>query len=210
MERIRIDAMHPDIALLARAAAVIHSGGVVAIPTDTLYGLAADPFNAKAIDRVFAVKGRVEGHAVALVAADADQIVERLGALTPMALKLATHFWPGPLTILMTAPETLPPSVSAGTGKVGVRVPGHHVARELCRLTLSPLVATSANRSGQRPSSNPDDVAAALGDSIDLLVDSGPTPGGAPSTIVDASGAAPRVIRQGAVAWERIERCLHE
>lgn len=210
MERIRVDATNPDTVLMARAAAVIRSGGVVAIPTDTLYGLAADPFDPKAVDRVFAAKGRAEGQAVALVAADADQVVARLGALTPMARRLADHFWPGPLTILIAASDALAPAVSAGTGRVGVRVPDHHVARALCRLVSSPLVATSANRSGEPPSHDPDEVAAALGESIDLLVDSGPTPGGPPSTVVDASARAPRLIREGAIAWERIEQCLHE
>jgi len=202
--------MNPDTALLAKAVAVIRSGGVVAIPTDTLYGLAADPFNAKAVDRIFAAKGRAEAQAVALVASDAAQILARLGPLTPMARRLADHFWPGPLTILMIASDDLAPGVSAGTGMVGVRVPGHAVTRELCRLASLPLVATSANKSGKPPSHDPDEVAAALGDAIDLLVDSGLTPGGAPSTIVDASGPSPRLIRKGAIPLERIEQCLHD
>ena len=195
---------------MIRAVEVIRSGGLVAIPTDTLYGLAADPFNAKAVDRVFAAKGRAEAQAVALVAADSAQVLARLGPLTPMARRLADHFWPGPLTILMLASAALAPGVSAGTGLVGVRVPDHRVTRDLCRLASLPLVATSANMSGKQPTHDPDDVAAAFGDSIDVLVDSGPTPGGPPSTIVDATGASPRLIRAGAIPLERIEQCLHE
>src|SRR6185436_4416723 len=210
MERIRVDPRNPDPSVMIRAVEVIRSGGVVAIPTDTLYGLAADPFNPKAVDRVFAAKGRAELQAVALVAADAAQILARLGPLTPMARRLADRFWPGPLTILMAAPEALASGVSAGTGMVGVRVPDHHVTRELCRLASSPLVATSANKSGKPPSNDPEEVAAALGESIDLLVDSGATRGGAPSTIVDANGASLRLIREGAISLERIEQCLHE
>ena len=195
---------------MIHAVEVIRSGGLVAIPTDTLYGLAADPFNPKAVDRVFAAKGRADAQAVALVASDAAQVLARLGPLTPMARRLADHFWPGPLTILMIASSVLAPRVSAGTGLVGVRVPDHPVTRELCRLASLPLVATSANISGEPPSHDPDDVAAAFGDSIDVLVDSGPTPGGPPSTIVDATGASPRLIRAGAISLERIEQCLHE
>ena len=195
---------------MIHAIEVIRSGGLVAIPTDTLYGLAADPFNPKAVDRVFAAKGRVDAQAVALVASDAAQVLARLGPLTPMARRLADHFWPGPLTILMIASSVLAPRVSAGTGLVGVRVPDHRVTRELCRLASLPLVATSANLSGEPPSHDPDDVAAAFGDSIDVLVDSGPTPGGPPSTIVDATGASPRLIRAGAISLERIEQCLHD
>jgi L-threonylcarbamoyladenylate synthase len=210
MDRIRVDSASPDPALMARAAAVIHAGGLVAIPTDTLYGLAADPFNRAAIDRVFMVKGRSDGQALALVAADLAQVLARLGEMSPVSRKIAARFWPGPLTILMTAPDALAPRVAGGTGMVGVRVPDHRVAQELCRLTRSPLVATSANRSGRPPSRDADEVAAAFGDSIDLIVDSGPTPGGAPSTVVDVNGAAPRLIREGAISWERIEQCLHE
>jgi len=210
MERIRVDADNPDMALLARAVEVIRAGGLVAIPTDTLYGLAADPFNPRAVDRVFAAKGRAEGQAVALVASDISQILARLGPLTPMAGRLADRFWPGPLTIVMTAPDGLAAGISAGTGTVGVRVPDHRVARELCRLASLPLVATSANKSGEPPSHDPDRVAAALGDAIDLLVDSGLTRGGAPSTIVDATRPAPRFIREGAIPMERIEACLQE
>ena len=195
---------------MIRAVEVIRSGGLVAIPTDTLYGLAADPFNATAVDRVVAAKGRAEAQAVALVASDAAQVLEHLGPLTPMARRLADHFWPGPLTILMLASAALAPGVSAGTGLVGVRVPDHRVTRDLCRLASLPLVATSANMSGKPPAHTPDDVAAAFGDSIDVLVDSGPTPGGPPSTIVDATGASPRLIRAGAIPLERIEQCLHE
>jgi L-threonylcarbamoyladenylate synthase len=195
---------------MIHAVEVIRSGGLVAIPTDTLYGLAADPFNAKAVDRVFAAKGRAEAQAVALVASDAAQVLACLGPLTPMARRLADHFWPGPLTILMLASAALAPGVSAGTGLVGVRVPDHRVTRDLCRLASLPLVATSANRSGTPASHDPDDVAAAFGDSIDVLVDSGPTPGGPPSTIVDATGVSPRLIRAGAIPLERIEQCLHE
>lgn len=202
--------MNPDTVLLARAVAVIRSGGVVAIPTDTLYGLAADPFNPKAVDRVFAAKGRAESQAVALVASDLAQVVACLGPLTPMARRLASGFWPGPLTILMIASEALASGISAGTGMVGVRVPDHRVTRELCRLASLPLVATSANKAGKPPSHDPDDVAAALGEAIDLLVDSGPTPGGPPSTIVDANGSSPRLIREGAIPLERIEQCLHD
>lgn len=210
MERIRVDAVTPDTALLARAVAVIQSGGVVAIPTDTLYGLAADPFNPKAVDRVFEAKGRAQGQAVALVASDIAQVLARLGPLTPMARRLADRFWPGPLTIVMTAPPDLATGVSAEKGTVGVRVPDHRVTRELCRLASSPLVATSANKSGEPPPHDPDRVADALGDAIDILVDSGPTRGGAPSTIVDATGSTPRLIREGAISMERIEACLHE
>jgi L-threonylcarbamoyladenylate synthase len=109
---------------------------------------------------------------------------------------------------LLTAPPALAPDVSGGTGTVGVRVPAHAVARALCRACGTPLTATSANISGAAPSADPGEVERTLGARIDLLVDAGATPGGPPSTIVDATGASPRLVRQGAIAWEEIQEYL--
>src|SRR5438093_869173 len=138
------------------AAEVIAAGGVVALPTDTLYGLAADPFRADAVARLFAVKGRSSERALPLIAADLEQIVSHLGSLPPMGRCLAEKFWPGPLTLLIGAPAALAEEVAGGTGRVGVRVPAHGVARDLCRACQRPLTATSANVSGEPPSSDPD------------------------------------------------------
>jgi L-threonylcarbamoyladenylate synthase len=208
VERIVVDPARPDGSLLARAAAVIRAGGIVAFPTDTLYGLAADPFNAAAVRRVFEAKERPSGLALPLVAADRAQVVSQIGPLTPLALRLAEQFWPGPLTILMRAPRAMAAGVSSDAGKVGVRVPAHAVARELCRSAGSVLVATSANPSGRPATTNPTDVQASMGGSIDMLIDSGPTALVQPSTIVDATGDEVQLIRAGAIPWEEIEACL--
>jgi len=208
VERILINAAQPEPLLVARAAAVIRAGGLVAFPTDTLYGLAADPFNPSAVRRLFDAKGRPTGRAMPLVAADLAQVVETLGPLTALAQKLAGRFWPGPLTILMPVPRSIAAEVSAGTGRVGVRVPAHVVARDFCRASASVLVATSANPSGQEAPTNPDAVAASLGAAIDLLIDSGPTPGGPASTIVDATRDDVQLVRAGAISWEDIQACL--
>ena len=187
---------------------MIRAGGLVAFPTDTLYGLAADPFNPSAVRRVFEAKGRPADRAMPLVAADAAQVVEQIGPLTPLARRLADRFWPGPLTILVPAWRAIAVDVSGGTGRVGVRVPAHRVARDFCRSSASALVATSANVSGRTASTDPNDVAASIGTAIDMLIDSGPTPGGQPSTIVDATGQQVRLVRAGAISWEDIEACL--
>jgi L-threonylcarbamoyladenylate synthase len=197
-----------DAAGIERAARVIRDGGVVAIPTDTLYGLAADPFNPDAVDRVVEGKERPAERALPLIAADLDQVVARLGALPAMAARLAARFWPGPLTLVIAAPAALSPAVSGGTGRVGVRVPAHDVARALCRACNSPLTATSANISGAPASASPDEVARTIGSRFDLLLDAGPTPGGAPSTVVDVTGAEPRLLRAGAVAWSEVIACV--
>ena len=184
-------------------------GRVVAIPTETLYGLAADPFSAAAVARVFAVKGRDAERALPLVAGGIAQIVLCLGPLPAMALRLAERFWPGPLTILMAAPASLAREVTGGTGKVGVRVPGDPIARAVCAACDHPVTATSANISGEPPPATPDEVERALGDRIEFLLDAGATPGGPPSTIVDVTGPEPRLVRAGAVPWDEIDAWLH-
>ena len=209
MIRLSIDASAPDPASLALAVNAIRAGGVVALPTDTLYGLAADPFDAAAVGRVFAAKGRGAGRALPLVAADRAQVEALLGALSPTAARLADGFWPGPLTLLVPAPDRLVAEVTAGTRRVGVRVPAHAVARALCRACRTVVTATSANLSGQPALADPDAVAAALGARIDVLIDAGPCPGGAPSTIVDVSETPPRLVREGAIAWQEVQTCLH-
>ncbi len=196
-----------------RAAAAIHAGGVVALPTDTLYGLAADPFNADAVARLFVLKGRTALHAIPLIASDAAQIVRHIGPLPPAAQRLADRFWPGPLTLLVNAPRRLAEAVSAGTGRVGVRVPAHTVARALCDAAGTLLTATSANLSGQPPTDDPDVAAGSIGEAVDFLLDAGMTPGGAPSTIVDVTdvidsrGSGLRLIRAGAVGWDEVQAC---
>ncbi len=196
------------VTAVEEAAAVIRAGGVVAIPTDTLYGLAADPFDRAAVARVFDIKGRAAGQALPLVAADLRQVLDHIGALGPLARQLANSFWPGPLTLVLAAPPAIVPEVTGGTATVGVRVPAHEVTRALCRACDRPVTATSANLSGEPPSANPDDVARAIGAKIDLVLDAGPTPGGPPSTIVDVTGASPRLLRAGAIPWDDVLACV--
>jgi L-threonylcarbamoyladenylate synthase len=206
--RIRVDARQPDRAAIVRAADLLRAGGLAAIPTDTLYGLAADAFQGEAVARVFAVKGRASDRALPLVAASTAQVRQYFGVLPPIGARLADRFWPGPLTLVLPAPDGLPPDVTGGLDTVGVRVPAHAVTTALCGACGVPLTATSANLSGDPPTDDPDSVVRALGDTIDVLVDAGRTPGGAPSTIVDVSGAEPRLVRAGAIAWEEVQACL--
>jgi L-threonylcarbamoyladenylate synthase len=207
VRRIVVDEATVNEPALVEAVRAIRRGGVIAMPTDTLYGLGVDPFRADAVARVFHVKGRSAERALPLLAADAAQVIEHIGALPPLAARLASCFWPGPLTLLVAAPAALAAGVSGDTGKVGIRVPAHRVARTLCRACGVPVTATSANVSGEGPSADPDEVARALGSRIDVLVDAGITPGGPPSTIVDATGEEPVLVRTGAIAWEAIEAC---
>jgi L-threonylcarbamoyladenylate synthase len=208
MRRVFVDPAAPQRDAIEEAAGWIRRGGIVAVPTDTLYGLAADPFNAAAVARLFAVKGRDAGEALPLIAADAAQVAARLGGLPAAGGRLAGRFWPGPLTLVVQAPPMLARAVTGGTGTVGVRVPAHAVARAVCAACDHPITATSANISGSPATADPDVVERTLGDRIDLLIDTGPTPGGAPSTIVDVAGPTPRMIRAGAIPWAEIESWL--
>ncbi len=208
MRRVSVDPAAPQRDAIEEAAKWILAGRIVALPTDTLYGLASDPFSAAAVDALFAAKGRPGERAIPLIAADREQVERVLGPLTPLARTLADRGWPGPLTLVVSAPRSLAAAVTGGTGTVGVRVPNHEVARAIARMAGRPVTATSANVSGAPATDDPDRVEAALGDRIEMLVDVGRTAGGPPSTVVDVTGAEPRLIRAGAVAWDEIQRWL--
>ena len=199
-----MNATAPDSGSIRRAAVLLRDGGVGAIPTDTLYGLAVNPFDAAAVNRLFTIKHRATDKALPLVAADGAQVCAALGTWSPLAERLAAVFWPGPLTLVMPAPATLGTDVTGGTGTIGVRVPAHDVTRALCAAAGTLLTATSANITGRPATADPNVVAIEMGACLDLLVDAGPSPGGLPSTIVDVTGTEPRLIREGALAWDAV------
>lgn len=204
-----VDPLDPSPDALARAVAVLRAGEIVALPTDTLYGLAVDPRVEAAVARLFEAKGRGAERAVPLVGADMAQIEAMFGPLAPVARRLAERFWPGPLTIILEAGEAqVAEQVCGKTGTVGVRVPAHAVPRALARAAGHLLTATSANRSGDRPATTAEAVVASLRERVALVLDGGPTPGGAPSTIVDVGGDRPRLVRDGAVPWDRVLQFL--
>ena len=138
-----------------------------------------------------------------------EQIATSLGPLTSVGGRLAGRFWPGPLTLLLPASARLAREVAAGTGRVGVRVPANDIARAICRASRIPVTATSANVSGQPAAADPDEVERTLGEAVDLLIDAGPTPGGAPSTIVDITEDRPQLVRAGAIPWDEIQAWLN-
>ena len=188
------------------AAALIHEGRVVAFPTDTLYGLAVDPRNPDAVRRLFGLKGRPETSALTLIASDAVQAA-RAARLSPLAARLAARWWPGPLTIVIAAAPGLAPETLAGGVTVGVRVPASAVARALAAGVGFCITATSANPSGAPPASKAQQVAMSLS-TIDAILDGGNAPGGPPSTIVNATGEYPILVRAGAVPWDRVLESL--
>jgi L-threonylcarbamoyladenylate synthase len=177
---------------------VLAQGGVAAVPTETFYALAADPASEKGVSRIFEIKGRDDRKPLSVLVSSSDDLA-RLGVeAAPRLLDRFFGIWPAPLTVVLRL--RAPIAASRGSRTLAVRVPtGETIRRLLDR--VGPLTGTSANRSGQLPISDPDELARELGDDLDLLVDGGPTPGGAPSTIVDATLEPPRVLRSGAYAW---------
>lgn len=204
MQRLVVDPARIDRDVIRRVADVLRGGALAVIPTDTLYGLAANPFDAAAIHRVYTVKRRDVGQGLPLIAASRAQAERALGPLNERAARLANRFWPGPLTLLVPRPASLGADVTGGTDRVAIRVPAHGVARALCEACGTLLTATSANISGQPPSHDPDVVVRRSPAGIDVLLDAGLTPGGAPSTIVDVTGAEPALVRPGAISWEDV------
>ena len=206
--RVKVDGAAPDMEIIGRAARLLEGGQLVAFPTDTLYGLAADPRRSGAIERLFRVKGRAADAAIPLIAAAVSQVEATAGTLTPLARRLARRFWPGPLTLVIDAAPELDPCLLAGGTTIAIRVPAHAVARALPAVLGYPVTATSANRAGADAPVTAAEVVHALGADVALVLDAGPTPGGQPSTIVDARGDEPLLLRDGMVPWDRVVQSL--
>ena len=202
-----IDPVEPDPERLSRAARVLREGGVVAYPTDTLYGLAVDPRLPEAVAGLFDIKGRRGDLAIPLIASDLTQ-VEGLGTLTLLGQRLASAFWPGPLSLVVDAPSHLSRLVCGGGDSIAVRVPDHPVACGLAAALGHPVTATSANRSGEPAASSAADVVKTIGHGLAMLLDGGDVAGGLPSTIIDARGPDPILLRAGQVSWDRVLQSL--
>ena len=187
------------------AAEVIANGGVIAFRTDTFYGLGADPFNVSAVARIRELKGREDDKPILLLVSDAA-IVERVIAQRSEAFaRAAAAFWPGPLTIIGAAVPELPEAITAGTGTVGVRLPADETVRALVRECGGVLTATSANPSGREPACSAAQVANYFPHGLDLIVDGGLVTTTEPSTVLDATTASPRIVREGALRRDLIE-----
>ena len=193
-----------DHILLQHAVEVLRQGGLVAYPTDTVYGLAAVPTNADAVARLFEAKKRNPNQPVPLLIASLEDAAAVAADVPDVAKRLMREFWPGALTIILPKAITFQ---SAAVGEtVGLRVPDHPVPRDLARLLGGLITGTSANIAGGPEPVTAEDVRAQLGDSVDLVIDGGRCAGGQPSTVVDCSIAPPRVVREDAISREALER----
>jgi L-threonylcarbamoyladenylate synthase len=211
--------MRPEIvpadqpAALARAMEVLRAGGLVVLPTDTVYGVAAHALLPAAVARLYDAKGRSAEKAIPLLLADVDGLRQVASTVPPAAWALARRFWPGALSLVVPRSPYVPDVVTGGGDTVAVRVPDHPVPRALIRRLACPLAATSANRSGEPAPVTAREAQVALADWVALVLDGGPCPGGLASTVLDLTASPPRVLRPGPLSeahlravWAEAER----
>lgn len=205
---IPISPDEPPADAIAEAVDILDRGGVVAYPTETFYGLGADGTNESAIGRIFEIKGRGRQVPISLIIGDRQDLEHLAAPIPEEARKLVEAFWPGAITILFEALPGVSGLLTAGTGKIGVRLSSNPVATLLARRLGRPLTATSANPSGFPECSTADEVLEALGSGVDAVIDGGSTPGGSGSTIIDCTVDPPLILREGVLSREKIEAVL--
>jgi len=208
-EIVRINCEAPESSLIAYVAEQIRAGYVLGMPTDTFYGLAADPFNLRAVEKIYDVKSRSRHKPLSLLVESVDQAEDLTRPLPEEFYKLARKYWPGPMTLIVRAASRLPLKVTANTGNVALRVPASKIPVAVVRAAGVPLTATSANVSGAAECTTADGVRLQLGEFIPVIVDGGPSPRSVASTIVDLTDPAGwRVQREGAIPTQEITEFL--
>ena len=200
----KIDPENPEPAIIQEAAAVIKQGGVIAFPTRCLYGLGANALNPAAVERIFQIKQRPADKPILLLIDDPKRLENLVISISDQAESLMESFWPGRLTLVFTAGDRVPDNLTAGSGKIGIRVAGHPIAAALTRSIQVPLTGTSANISGQPGCHRIEDLSRAVTDQLDLILDAGPLEKGDGSTVVDVTAKVPRVLREGIVSEKEI------
>lgn len=201
---LAVDPARPDPAAVAAAADALRAGLLVGLPTETVYGLAADALNARAAAAVFAAKGRPADNPLIVHVSGVEALHGIVAGVTPLAASLAARWWPGPLTMVLDAAAAVPPVTTGGLRTVAVRAPGHPVALAVLAASGLSLAAPSANSSGRPSPTRAEHVVADLGDAVAVVLDAGPCALGVESTVVDARGAVPVVLRAGAVTAEQL------
>jgi L-threonylcarbamoyladenylate synthase len=205
---LTIDPAQPDPEVLAEAGRILRAGGLVVMPTETVYGIAADAFNVGAVETLRAAKGRPDTKPLPVMVAGADEIREFARRVPPEAQALAQAFWPGPLTMVIDSGDAIGEAVHSGTKKVGLRAPDHPVAQGILKAAGRPLVLTSANLSGEPDATTGQEALAALDGRVDLVVDAGPTRLGQPSTVIDLTAVPPRILREGRIPADRLREYI--
>ena len=205
---IAVDPLSPDEAAIARAADVLRHGGLVAFPTETVYGLGANAFNSLAVSHIFQAKGRPASDPLIVHVASTLQLTEVALDVPPLAWLLVAEFWPGPLTLVLRRGYDVPPSVSAGANTVAVRMPRHPVASALITAAQLPVAAPSANLFARPSPTTAQHVLEDLNGRVDLILDGGPTSIGIESTVLDLTGVTPRVLRPGGITLEQLQTAI--
>lgn len=204
----KVDPADIDAAVIDEAADVIRRGGIVAFPTETVYGLGADATNPSAVNEIFTAKGRPSYNPLIVHVSDVASARARVTIWPDSAQTLVSRFWPGPLTIVLPRNSSIPDIVTAGLPTVGIRVPAHGVALALIRAAGVPIAAPSANKSMQVSPTLGDHVAASLGDAADLILDAGPAAVGIESTVIDLSAAVPTILRPGMISIDQLREAI--
>jgi len=200
----KIDPIEPEQAAIREAAGIIRRGGVVVFPTTGLYGLGADGWNVDAIERVFHVKNRPAANPILILVPDAEVISTLVEEIPSEAREIIHRFWPGSVTLVFRARSPVSPLLTAGTGKIGIRLPAHPAAAQLVSTVGAPITGTSANLSGEPGVSNVGDLPGEIIDRVDMVLDAGSLQGGQGSTVVDVTTDPPTVLREGMVSAARM------
>ena len=205
---LKVDPLIPALweDLFTKTKEVLKAGGIIAFPTDTFYGLGADPFNKTAVDKIYEIKNRDSKKPLLLLIDSPEKLDDLVEEPSKDSVKLIENFWPGPLTILFKPKSTIPENIT--TGLLGLRQPGNAITRKLLSALDHPLTAPSANFSGKNPATTAKQVELQLGNKLDLILDAGVCKGGQPSTLVDATQKPIRLIREGAVSFKCIQESL--
>ena len=202
--RFKIDSTQSLKEGVSVGAETILRGGVVALPTESFYGLSVDATNAQAVDKIFAIKKRGPELPILILISSVVELAKYVIAVPPAAKQLGKRFWPGGLTMIFESAPILPSSLTGGTGKIGIRISSHPVARVIQKALAVPITGTSANISGTPPCTTADQVLECLGTEVDLVLDGGPTQGKNPSTILDVTVDPPLIVREGMIRAEEI------
>ena len=207
---IRVAKDHPEPDIINQAAGILKTGGLVIFPAACLYGVAANALSADAVEKVFQLKQRPRNNPILVLIKNTDQLGDLVATVPDKARILMDRFWPGGLTLVFNAAGSVCPVLTAGSNKLGIRLPGHPVARALVNSVDSPVTGTSANLSGQPGCIRTDMLCPDVVEKADLILDAGPVKGGAGSTVVDVTCTPPRILRQGATPATDIYACLED
>ena len=207
-EILKVDGNNSEATVLSRAAEILAHGGIIAYPTETFYGLGANAADEKAIRKIFTIKGRNFNNPISVIIDKQTQLQSLVKDIPQNALLLMQEFWPGALTIVFKAAARVSPLLTAGTGKIGIRISSHPVARAIAAKLQYPVTATSANLSGSPECSTADEVAAQIGDKLDAIIDLGKTAGGLGSTIIDVTVNPAKIIRPGVITAHAITKYI--